>query len=327
MSVMTTVEAIRAALNFEMAKDDRMIVLGEDVGHLGGVFRATEGLLDLYGADRVFDMPLAEAAIAGSAVGLAASGLVPVIEMQFLGFAHQAFHQIGPQIARMQLRSQGRLGAQITIRAPFGGGVRTPELHSEAIEAQFVQCPGLKIVTPSNPYDAKGLLLASIRDPDPVLFCEPLRGYRSIKAEVPDEDYEVPLGVARATREGTDVTIVAWSSAVQVAEQAADRLANEGISAAVLDLRTLVPLDIDGLAEAVRQTGRCIIVHEAPLSAGFGAEIVSTIQEECFYSLEAPIVRVASPDLPFPMAAAEDLYIPSVDRVVAAGHLLMADQQ
>ncbi|TYP88876.1 alpha-ketoacid dehydrogenase subunit beta [Blastococcus xanthinilyticus] len=318
MATMTMIEAIRSALREEMARDESVVALGQDIGQLGGVFRATDGLLKEFGADRVFDMPLAEAVIAGSALGLAVSGLVPVAEIQFLGFTHQAFHQIAPQLARYRYRSQGRYNAQVTIRTPFGGGVRTPELHSDALEAQFVQSPGIKVVMPSNPYDAKGMLLEAIRDPDPVLFCEPLRGYRLVKGEVPEGDYTVPFGHSRVTREGTDVTLVAWSAAVQLAERAADRLAQEGIEAQVLDLRTLVPLDVAGLVSAVESTGRCVVVHEAPLTAGFGAEVVATVQEEAFYSLEAPVARVAAPDTPYPIASIEDYYIPSVERVVDA---------
>ncbi|MDP5182670.1 alpha-ketoacid dehydrogenase subunit beta [Blastococcus sp. BMG 814] len=318
MATMTMIEAIRSALREEMARDERVVALGQDIGQLGGVFRATDGLLKEFGADRVFDMPLAEGVIAGSALGLAVSGLVPVAEIQFLGFTHQAFHQIAPQIARYRYRSQGRYNAQVTIRTPFGGGVRTPELHSDAIEAQFVQAPGLKVVMPSNPYDAKGMLLEAIRDPDPVLFCEPLRGYRLVKGEVPEGDYTVPFGQSRVTREGSDVTLVAWSAAVQLAERAAERLAEEGIEAKVLDLRTLVPLDVEGLVSAVESTGRCVVVHEAPLTAGFGAEVVATLQEEAFYSLEAPVARVAAPDTPYPIASIEDYYVPSVERVVDA---------
>lgn len=318
MATMTMVEAIRSTLHAEMARDERVMVLGQDVGRLGGVFRATDGLQMEFGDDRVVDMPLAEGVIAGSALGLAVSGLVPVAEIQFLGFTHQAFHQIAAQVARYRFRSQGSYPLQLTIRAPFGGGVRTPELHSDALEAQFVQAPGLKVVMPSNAYDAKGLLTEAIRDPDPVLFCEPLRGYRLVKGDVPTEDYTVPFGQSRVVREGEHVTLVAWSAAVQLAERAADRLAEDGVSAQVLDLRTLVPLDVAGLVTAVASTGRCVVVHEAPLTAGFGAEVVATVQEEAFYSLEAPVARVTAPDTPYPLAGIEDVYIPSVERVVAA---------
>jgi pyruvate dehydrogenase E1 component beta subunit len=317
MPEMNMVEAIREALKLEMHRDERVIVLGEDVGHFGGVFRATDGLQQQFGSKRVVDTPLAEAVIAGSALGLAFSGLVPVAEMQFLPFSHQAFHQISQQIARTRFRSAGSHPAQITIRAPFGGGVKTPELHSDSIEAQFVQSPGLKIALPSNPYDAKGLLLEAIRDPDPVMFLEPLKGYRLITGEVPDGDYTVPFGKLRVAREGTDVTLIAWSVSVSLAEEAADVLAERGISAHVVDLRTLVPLDIDGLVEAAEKTGRVVVVQEAPESASFGAEVVALIQEMAFYSLEAPIARVSAPDVPYPLHALEEHYIPSVDQVVS----------
>lgn len=310
------VEAIRGVLADELARDERVIVLGQDVGRNGGVFRATEGLQERFGEERVVDTVLAEGVIAGTAVGLAVSGMVPVCEMQFLGFANQAFHQLSDQVARYRFRSQGRYPMPITIRAPFGGGVRTPELHSDAHEAKYVQCPGLKVVVPATAADAKGLLTQAIRDEDPVLFCEPLRGYRLVKDEVPDGEHVVPFGRARLAREGTDVVIVAWSAAVQVALRAAERAAAEGIDAAVLDLRTLVPLDVDGLAEAVAARGRAVVVHEAPLSAGFGAEVVATIQEEAFFSLEAPVVRVTAPDTPYPIASIEELYLPGVDRVL-----------
>ena len=311
-------QAINEALRGELERDARTLILGQDVGRLGGVFRATDGLLHEFGPDRVVDMPLAEASIIGAAIGLAVAGFVPIAELQFLGFSHQAFHQIGAQLARMRYRSQGRLPMPVVIRAPFGGGVRTPELHSEALEAQFVQSPGLAVVMPATPADAKGLLQTAVRTPDPVLFCEPLRGYRLLSGDVPDGDTPVPFGRLRMAREGDDVTIVAWSAAVQIAEKAAEIVAEEGISAAVVDLRTLTPLDEEGLLAAVACTGRCVVVHEAPLTAGFGAEIVATVTEGAFYSLQAPVVRVASPDTPFPPGRIEDLYIPSVARVVGA---------
>jgi pyruvate dehydrogenase E1 component beta subunit len=318
MAVMTMVEAIRASLAAELERDERVLVLGQDVGVNGGVFRATEGLQERFGADRVVDMPLAEAVIVGSAVGLACSGLIPVAELQFLGFGSQAFHQIEGQVARMRFRSHGRYGMPMVIRAPFGGNVRTPELHSDAHEAKYAGAPGLKVVMPATAHDAKGLLTAALRDPDPVLFCEPLRGYRLIKDEVPDGDYSVPLGRARTVREGDDLVIVAYSAAVVIAEKAAERAAAEGYSVGVLDLRSLVPLDTDALREAVARAGGAIVLHEAPLTAGFGAELVATIQEEAFWSLEAPIGRVAAYDTPYPPGAVEELYVPSVERVLAA---------
>lgn len=318
MRELTMIEAIREALHQEMAANDRLVVLGQDVGAMGGVFRATEGLYERYGGDRVVDMPLAEAGIAAAAIGLAVAGLVPVAEIQFLGFTHQAFHQIAPQLARMRYRSGGGLHAQVTIRAPFGGLVRTPEHHGDAIEAQYVQAPGLKIVMPSTAHDAKGLLLSSIHDPDPVMFCEPLRGYRLVRGEVPEEPYEVPIGHANVTRVGDDVTLIAWSAAVGMCEQAADELKAQGVSATVVDVRSLVPFDVDTVVSAAAKTGRVVVVHEAPLSAGFGAEVVATIQSEAFYDLEAPIQRVTSWDTPYPPTRVEEHYFPSVARIVDA---------
>ncbi|GAC1658571.1 MAG: alpha-ketoacid dehydrogenase subunit beta [Candidatus Dormibacteraceae bacterium] len=318
MAELTIIEAIRAALLGEMEADERVMVLGLDVGRLGGVFRTTDGMIEKFGRQRVFDTPLAEASIIGSAIGLAISGMVPVAEMQFLGFTHQAFHQLGAQLGRYRYRSRGRFPLQVTLRAPMGGGTKTPEFHADAIEAQFVQSPAIKIVAPSNPYDAKGMLIEAIRDPDPVLFIEPERLYRKGRAEVPDDAYTVPFGQARLVREGKDVTIIGWSAAVEICELAGAKLAEEGISAEVIDLRTLVPLDIESIVRSVVKTGRCVVVHEAPLSAGFGAEIVATLHEEAFYSLDAPIARVTSYDTPYPPASMETAWLPSVARVVAA---------
>jgi pyruvate dehydrogenase E1 component beta subunit len=318
MPVMTMVEAIRSALGDALERDQRVLLFGQDVGVNGGMFRATDGLQARFGAERVVDMPLAEAVIVGSAVGLCCSGLIPVAELQFLGFGSQAFHQIEGQVARYRYRSQGRYGMPLVIRAPFGGNVKTPELHSDAHEAKYANSPGLKVVTPATAYDAKGLLAAAIRDPDPVLFCEPLRGYRMVSDEVPEEDYTVPLGRARVVRDGADLVIVAYSAAVVVAERAAERAAEEGWSVGVLDLRSLVPLDVDTLREAVARCGRAIVLHEGSLTAGFGAELVATIQEEAFWSLHAPIGRVAAYDTPYPPATVEELYVPSVERVLAA---------
>lgn len=312
------VEAINSALVDEMEADPRVMVLGLDVGKLGGVFRTTSGLVEKFGASRVVDTPLAEASIVGASLGLAVAGMVPVAEIQFLGFTAQGFHQIGPQLGKYRQRSKGRYHCQVTIRAPFGGGIKSPEFHSDAVEAQFVQTPGIKIVMPSNPYDAKGLLIEAIRDPDPVLFCEPDRLYRAGRMEVPDGGYTVAFGKATLARDGDHVTLVAWSAAVDLCLRAADRLAAEGVSAAVLDLRTLVPLDVETLCAQVVKTGRCVIVHEAPVSAGFGAEISATLMEEVFYDLDAPVARVGAFDVPFPASSLEDYYLPSVDRVLAA---------
>lgn len=322
-SSLSIVEAINETLFAEMARDERVIVFGQDVALSGGVFRATDALQARFGPERVVDTPLSEAAIVGASVGLAAGGMVPVVEIQFLGFAHQAFHQIAGQVARLRYRSQGRFEAPITIRAPYGGGVRTPELHSDSIVGQLTNVPGLKIAVPSNPSDAKGLLAEAIRDPNPVLFLEPLRGYRGLKGPVPEGDYRVPFGQARWAAPGTDVTIIAWSFQVEVALRAARRLARQGVSAGVLDLRTLLPLDLESIVSAVQESGRVVIVEEAARTGGFGAEISSTVIEECFYSLEAAPVRVSGYDTPFPMGLLEDTYVPDTARIERAVRSLM----
>jgi pyruvate dehydrogenase E1 component beta subunit len=318
MPLRNVVEAINNALDEEMARDPRVMVLGLDVGRLGGVFRTTAGLQEKYGENRVIDTPLAEGGIVGTSIGLAVSGLVPVAEIQFLGFTPQGYHQIGPQLGKFRQRSRGRYHCQVTVRAPYGGGLRNAEFHSDAVEAPFVQWPGIKVVMPSTPYDAKGMLLEAIRDPDPVLFCEPCRLYRLGRSEVPDGDYTVPFGQVRIAREGSNVTLVAWSAAVELCERAAEQLNLEGIEAGVLDLRCLMPLDVEGLVREVSKTGRCVVVHEAPLTAGFGAEVVATLVEEAFYSLDAPIARVAAYDVPYPAASLEPWYLPNIDHVVAA---------
>src|SRR5688500_73878 len=316
---MTLVEAINQALHQEMERDGRVVTFGQDIGVNGGVFRATEGLQARFGAERVGDTPRAEGVIVGAAVGLAAGGMVPVAEIQFAGFAWQAFHQLAGQLARLRYRSDGRFDCPVTVRAPFGGGVRTPELHSEALEAQLVQCPGLKVVLPASASDAKGLLASAIRDPDPVMFLEPLKGYRLVKDDVPEGEHLVPLGKANTIRTGDDLTLIAWSAQVEVARKAAAVLADEhGVSAGVLDLRTLVPLDIEAIVTAVEHTGRAVVVSEAPQSAGFAAEVVATICEEAFYSLEAPVARVSGYDVPYPVGMLEEHYVPDTARVVAA---------
>lgn len=326
MARMNMVEAIRAALRQEMERDETVLLMGEDVGQLGGVFRATDGLRQFFGPRRVIDTPLAESVIAGSALGLAVAGWRPVAEIQFLGFAQQCFHQIDQQIARIRFRTRGSHTAPMVIRSPFGGCVRTPEFHSDSMEHTFAHSSGLKVVMPANPYDAKGLLAAAIRDPDPVLFLEPLRGYRLLTGEVPDDAYTVPFGELRTVREGGDVTVVAWSQSVPVAEKAADMAAEKGIDAHVVDLRTLVPLDEAGLAAAAERTGRCVVVHESQATAGFGAEVAALLQERTFYSLEAPVRRVAAPDAPYPMPGVEDWFVPDAGRVLAAIEETMAAQ-
>ncbi len=317
-NVMNMLEAINHTLIAEMERDERVMVFGEDVAQNGGVFRATEGLLERFGDERVVDTPLAEAVIAGTAVGLAAAGMVPVPEIQFLGFSYQAFHQIAGQIARLRYRTRSRFEVPITIRSPFGGGVRTPELHSESLEAQYANIPGLKIVLPSSAADAKGLLTTAIRDPNPVLFLEPLRGYRMIKDEVPTGEHLVPFGQARTVTEGSDVVVIAWSFMVELSRRAAAQLADEGISVRVLDLRTIVPLDTEAIIEAVEQCGRVVVVQEAPETNGFASEIIATINDQAFYSLEAPVQRVSGYDAPYPVGMLEDHYVPDVERISTA---------
>lgn len=323
--VMTMLESINHTLHAEMARVDRVIVFGEDVGANGGVFRATEGLSEAFGSDRVVDTPLAEAVIAGTSVGLAAAGMVPVPEIQFLGFSYQAFHQIAGQIARLRYRTRGRFDAPITIRSPFGGGVRTPELHSDSLEAQFANIPGLKIVLPASAADAKGLLTTAIRDPDPVLFLEPLRGYRMIKDPVPRGEHLVPFGQARTVvrSDADQVVIIAWSFMVELARRAAETLADEGIRARVLDLRTLVPLDTKAIADAVEDCGRVVVVQEAPETNGFASEVIATVNDKAFYSLEAPVRRVSGYDAPYPVGLLEDRYVPDVHRIVEATRALV----
>ena len=318
VSELSMLEAINETLHSEMARDERIVVLGEDVGRNGGVFRATEGLIEKFGENRVVDTPISEAAIAGSAVGLAMAGLVPVAEIQFLGFSYQAMHQIAGQIARLRYRTQSRFEPQITIRAPFGGGVRTPEIHSDSLEAQFANIPGLKIVLPATASDAKGLLTSAIRDPDPVLFLEPLRGYRGIRDLVPDEEHAIPLGEANLVKKGDDIVIISWSYQVELSKRVAESLEEDGISVAVLDLRSIVPLDVEALTQIVAHCGRAVVVQEAPETGGFASEIIATINDECFWSLEAPVARVSGFDVPYPVGMLENLYVPDEARIRAA---------
>ncbi|TMQ11378.1 MAG: alpha-ketoacid dehydrogenase subunit beta [Deltaproteobacteria bacterium] len=317
MPTMNIIEAVRSALQTQMRADPRVVVLGEDVGKFGGVFRATSGLYDEFGADRVIDTPLAEAGIIGTAIGMALYGLRPVPEIQFGDFIYPAFDQIVNELAKFRYRSGGQYPCPVVIRTPVGGGIRGGHYHSQSPEALFIHTPGLKVVAPSNPYDAKGLLLASMRQNDPVLFMEPKRIYRASKADVPDGEYTIELGKARITREGAQVTVVAWSGMVTIAEDAA-RLAGEaGISVEVIDLRTLLPFDIDALIASTVKTGRVVIVHEAPRTCGFGAELIASIQERAMAHLEAPILRVTGFDTPFPYSL-EHEYLPNPVRVLAA---------
>jgi 2-oxoisovalerate dehydrogenase E1 component beta subunit len=315
MPVMNIIEAVRSALQTQMRLDPRVVVLGEDIGKFGGVFRATSGLYDEFGADRVIDTPLAEAGIIGTAIGMALYGLRPVPEIQFGDFIFPAFDQIVNELAKFRYRSGGQYACPVVIRTPVGGGIRGGHYHSQSPEALFIHTPGLKVVAPSNPYDAKGLLLACMRQNDPVLFMEPKRIYRASKADVPEGDYTIELGKAAVTREGNQVTLLAWSGMVSIAEDAAKKA--DGISVEVVDLRTLMPYDIDTILASVKKTGRCVIVHEAPRTCGFGAELIASIQERAIEYLEAPILRVTGFDTPVPYTL-EHEYMPNADRVLAA---------
>ncbi|HVK86342.1 MAG TPA: alpha-ketoacid dehydrogenase subunit beta [Kofleriaceae bacterium] len=314
---MNIIEAVRNALQTQMRADPRVVVLGEDVGKFGGVFRATSGLFDEFGADRVIDTPLAEAGIIGTAIGMALYGLRPVPEIQFADFIMPAFDQIVNELAKFRYRSGGQYPCPVVIRTPVGGGIRGGHYHSQSPETLFIHTPGLKVVAPSNPYDAKGLLLACMRQNDPVLFMEPKRIYRASKGEVPEGEYTLELGKAAITKPGNQVTLIAWSGMVVVAEDAAKRAEAAGISVEVIDLRTLMPFDIDTILESVKKTGRCVIVHEAPKTVGFGAELIASIQERAMEYLEAPIIRVTGFDTPFPYSL-EHEYMPNADRVMNA---------
>ena len=315
MPVMNVVEAINSALRVAMAADDRVVVLGEDIGRLGGVFRATRGLVETFGPERAVDTPLAEAGIIGTAIGMAMYGLRPVAEIQFADFIFPAFDQIVSELAKLRYRSGGQYAAPMVIRAPVGGGVKGGLYHSQSPEAYFLHTPGLKVVAPSNPYDAKGLLLASIRDEDPVLFFEPKRVYRAVRQEVPEGDFALPLGLGQRVRTGENVTVVAWGAMLHEAQKACDDAALEGIECDLIDPRTLLPFDLKLLASSVEKTGRLVIVHEAPKTCGFGAEILSMVVEACFYALQARPVRVTGYDTPFPYALEMD-YLPLANRII-----------
>ncbi|SIT03153.1 alpha-ketoacid dehydrogenase subunit beta [Alicyclobacillus vulcanalis] len=318
MAQMTMIQAITHALDLELARDERVLVFGEDVGKNGGVFRATEGLQQKYGPNRVFDTPLAESGIIGLANGLAIQGFRPVPEIQFFGFVFEAFDQIAGQLARTRYRTGGRYTAPVTIRSPFGGGVHTPEMHADSLEGLFVQTPGIKVVIPSTPYDAKGLLLAAIRDPDPVIFLEHMKLYRSFRQEVPEDDYTIPLGVANVVREGKDVTVIAYGAMVHVAQKAAEQWSKEkGLEAEVIDLRTVNPIDMDTIVASIKKTNRAIVVQEAQRSAGAAAEIIAQINEQAIYYLEAPVLRATPPDTVYPFGMIEDEWLPTPEYVLA----------
>ena len=324
MATATLLEAIRDALHSELGADERVVLLGEDIGREGGVFRVTEGLQACYGRARVMDAPIAESGIIGMAVGMAIAGLRPVPEIQFMGFLYPAFDQLINHVGRMRNRSRGRFTCPLVVRVPYGGGIHPPEHHSESTEAMLVHTPGLQVVVPATPYDAKGLLISAIRSPDPVIFLEPKRIYRAVRQEIPEESYTVPIGKARLVREGTDVTVIAWGSMMHTVLQAAESLDADGISAEILDLRTLSPLDVPAIIASVEKTGRAVVVHEAARTAGLGAEIVAQINEKALLSLEAPVERVSGFDTVFPLPQLEKYYLPTPEMIEAAVHRVLA---
>lgn len=317
MALMNLVQAINSGLRSEMQQNEDVVILGEDVGKVGGVFRVTQGLWDEFGDDRVIDTPLAEGGIIGTAIGMALYGMRPVPEIQFSDFIFPAFDQIVSEAAKYRYRSGGEYTVPMVIRTPVGGGIRGGHYHSQSPESLFIHTAGLKVVCPSNPYDAKGLLISSIRDNDPVMFFEPKRVYRAVKMEVPDEDYTIEIGKAKVVREGSDVTVLVWGAMLYEALASAEELAEEGIEAEVVDLRTLWPVDIDTITESVKKTGRVVIVHEAPKTCGFGAELLSLVSEKAFLHLEAPPLRVTGFDTPFPYTL-ENEYLPLQHRITPA---------
>jgi pyruvate dehydrogenase E1 component beta subunit len=313
MAKLNMVQAINLALRQELEKDGRLIILGEDVGIDGGVFRVTDGLQEEFGEGRVIDTPLSELGIVGTSIGLAVKGMHPVAEIQFSGFLYAAYDQLVSHAARIRTRSRGRFTCPMVIRAPYGGGIRALELHCESQEAIFAHTPGIKVVIPSGPYDAKGLLISAIRDPDPVVFLEPMRVYRAIKEDVPEEEYTIALGSANVLQEGTDLTVISWGAMMKYTREA---LAKTDYSAEVIDIRTISPLDSETVINSVKKTGRCLIVHEAPRTCGFGAEIIAQINEKAFLHMEAPVVRVTGFDVPFPMYKLENYYLPDENRIL-----------
>ncbi|MGD9584255.1 MAG: alpha-ketoacid dehydrogenase subunit beta [Lysobacterales bacterium] len=318
MAELTLIEALTQALAYEIGHDPSVVVLGEDVGVNGGVFRATSGLHARFGSDRVLDTPLDETSIAGLAVGMAFQGMRPVAEAQFEGFIYPMIDHIVSHASKMRNRTRGRVTCPLVLRAPWGGGIRAPEHHSEAPEALFAHMPGLRVVIPSSPTRAYGLLLAAIRDPDPVIFFEPKRIYRQYKEEVPDDGEALPLDVCFVLRDGSDVTLVTWGAHVKECLEAADKLAAAGVSAEVIDVATLKPLDFATIHESVQKTGRCVIVHEAARSGGVGAEIAAQLAEKAMFDLVAPVERVTGYDVPMPLFRLEMKYLPNVERIVAA---------
>ncbi|GAC1388444.1 MAG: transketolase C-terminal domain-containing protein [Ktedonobacteraceae bacterium] len=321
---MTMIEALNNALTLELERDQRVVMLGQDIGVNGGVFRVTEKLQQKFGEQRVFDTPLSESAIIGSSIGMAVYGLRPIAEIQFAGFLFVCMNQLVSQAARVRFRSAGVQTCPLVVRAPYGGGVRTPELHSDSLEGVFMQTAGLKVVIPSNPYDAKGLLASAVADPDPVLFLENIKLYRSFRQETPEAHYTLPLGKANVVQEGTDISIFAYGAMVQVSLEAAKKAQQTaGTSVEVIDLRTVWPLDEEAITSSVEKTGRAIIVHEAGRAGGVGAEVVSIINDSCLYSLLKPVGRVTGYDTPYPVPGQEDYYVPTPAKVLTAIQLVM----
>lgn len=318
MAQMTMIQAITDALDIELNKDDRTLIFGEDVGKNGGVFRATEGLQDKHGEDRVFNTPLAESGIGGLAIGLSMEGFRPIMEIQFFGFLFEVMDSIAGQMSRTRFRMGGSRNMPITVRSPFGGGVATPEMHADSLEGLIAQSPGVKVVIPSNPYDAKGLLISSIRDNDPVVFLEHMKLYRSFREEVPEGEYTIPLGEANVVKEGTDVSIIAYGAMVREAIAAAETLEKEGINAEIIDLRTVYPLDIDTLIKTTEKTGRVVVVQEAQRQAGVGEKVISEISQRAVLSLKAPIQFVAAPNTVYPFGMAEKEWLPNANDIVEA---------
>lgn len=318
MAEVNLAQALNGALDTALEVDERVVLLGEDIGRTGGVFRITDGLLDRHGRDRVFDTPVAESGIVGAAFGMAVAGLRPVAEIQFLGFSYPAYDQIINHVARIRNRTNHRFSAPMVIRMPYGGGIGAAEHHSESTEAIYAHIPGIKVVVPSTPKDARGLLLAAVEDPDPVVFFEPIRLYRAVREDIPEIYFKTEIGPVRVERAGEDVTLISWGAMMKETRAAADILDSEGVSVEVIDVRTLAPLDRDGIVASAEKTGRVVVVHEAPLTGGFGGEIAATIQERALYSLLSPVRRVTGWDTVFPLKRSEGHYLPSVDRVVAA---------
>lgn len=325
MPELNLAQSLNDALDSALGADERVVLLGEDIGRTGGVFRITDGLLEKYGPTRVYDTPVAESGIVGAGFGMAIAGMRPVVEMQFMGFSYPAYDQVINHVARIRNRSNGRFTAPMVIRIPFGGGIGAAEHHSESLEAIYAHIPGIKVVVPSTPHDAKGLLLAAIEDPDPVVFLEPIRLYRAVKEEVPGIYYTADIGPSRVERQGSDLTLISWGAMMKETRAAATLLGDEGVSVEVIDLHTLSPLDGAGIVRSVEKTGRAVVIHEAPRTGGFGGEIAATVQEKALYALLAPVLRVTGPDTVFPLKRSESHYLPTVEAIAAAARKTMEE--